>query len=55
MVEDKKETIAEKTVDDDAVTWGETKQERIVDRSPRNRSARHTCKGRGCDTAFEKL
>jgi hypothetical protein len=35
--------------------WGETHQERIVERSPKSKSSRHVCKGRGCETAFEKL
>jgi hypothetical protein len=41
--------------DKDAVTWGENKEERILDRSPHHKSARHECKGPGCNHAFEKL
>ena len=37
------------------VEWGENCQERIVDHGPRHQSLRHTCKGRGCDSRFEKL
>lgn len=34
--------------------WGENNQERIVDRSPRRKSARHVCKGPACIKSFEK-
>ena len=37
------------------IEWGETHQERIIESSRRSASARHTCKGRQCITAFEKL
>jgi len=37
------------------VEWGEDNQERMVDHSERHKSLRHECKGRHCDTAFEKL
>ncbi len=37
------------------IEWGETKQERIVERTSRSGSARHRCKGRHCETAFDKL
>ncbi len=51
--ENKKLTEASSEVDD--VEWGETAQERILDRTPKHRSAQHRCKGRHCDTGFEKL
>ncbi len=37
------------------VEWGETNQERIVERTSRSASKRHRCKGRQCNTAFDKL
>ena len=37
------------------VEVGENHQERMVDHSERHKSLRHECKGRHCDTAFEKL
>jgi len=37
------------------VELGENHQERMVDHSERHNSLRHQCKGRHCDTAFEKL
>ena len=36
------------------IEWGETNQERIVERSSRSGSDRHRCKGPNCDTAFDK-
>lgn len=42
-------------VDPQNVEWGETKQERIVDKSPHAKSESHDCKGPACTSAFEKL
>lgn len=42
-------------VKDTNVEWGETNQERIVERSPRAKSKRHRCKGPQCVDAFKKL
>ncbi len=51
MKVNKKEALSDELQN---VEWGENKEERILDDSPRHKSARHICKGRGCDTAFEK-
>lgn len=48
----KNETLAEEL---ENVETGENHEERIVDDSRKHGSLRHDCKGRGCDTAFEKL
>ena len=37
------------------VEWGETHQERMLEKPSRSESVRHDCKGRHCDTAFDKL
>lgn len=37
------------------VEYGENNEERMVDHSERHKSLRHECKGRHCDTAFEKF
>ena len=42
-------------LDPKEITWGESKQERIIERTSRSKSARHTCKGPKCDKAFDKL
>lgn len=51
------QTLSEETVSDELenVEWGENCQERMVDHCERHKSLRHICKGRGCDTSFEKL
>ena len=38
----------------EAVEWGETHQERILDHSSKRKSARHVCKGPSCVKAFQK-
>ncbi len=50
-------TLSEESVSEELanVEWGEDHQERMVDHSERHKSLRHECKGRKCDTAFEKL
>lgn len=35
--------------------WGETKQERILDREPHHKSERHACKGPQCAGVFDKM
>lgn len=48
--------VKEKVTDElENVEWGETHEEKMVDHSPKRNSLRHECKGRHCDTAFEKL
>ncbi len=37
------------------VEWGENHQERILENAARSESERHDCKGRKCETAFDKL
>ncbi len=53
---DKKRKKAQVELNNDyAYEWGETKQERIVERSIRAASEPHTCKGPACGTAFDKI
>ncbi len=49
---DREERIKGENLD---VEWGENHEERILDDTPRNKSIPHDCKGRHCDTAFDKL
>lgn len=37
------------------IEWRENHEELILEQSSRTDSERHTCKGRRCDTAFDKL
>lgn len=39
----------------DEAQWGETKQERILDRTPHHKSERHACKGPQCGGVFDKF
>lgn len=60
MAEHKKESLQDvlkESVQEDIenVEWGENCQERLVDHCPRHKSLRHVCKGRGCESGFEKL
>ncbi len=56
-----KKTITDSTVEERPkgenldVEWGQTHQERILEKPSRSESARNNCKGRHCDTAFDKL
>jgi hypothetical protein len=55
MNDENKKIQAQKVADElDNVRWGETKQERILDRSPHHKSERHVCKGPQCGGAFDK-
>ncbi len=55
MNDDTKNRPAQVESDDIEVTWGETKQERILDDSPRHKSERHACKGPQCGGVFDKI
>ena len=54
LQEDVPSTLSKKDLIEN-VEFGENHQERIVDYTERHDSLGHECKGRHCDTAFEKL